>query len=233
MTDWDNETIAETLLGTRYGWLVVLGGFVIVGTAGNVSTGAIDELETIAAIAREHEVWFHVDGAYGAPAACLPEAPKALESIALADSVALDPHKWLYAPIEAACTLVRDPEALRKRIEWYEAELARHGLDVLGRHGWLGRRDRLLLMLSDGAGRVAAQPARGLDEAGLRGALSAVGSASAPPRADLDHGPVACVARAEIRDVEGEVVAILRADWQVGLQTPTPANPLPETGKSG
>ena len=42
-----------------------------------------------------------------------------------------------------------------------------------------------------------------------------------------------CVARAEIRDVEGEVVAILRADWQVGLQTPTPANPLPETGKSG
>jgi aromatic-L-amino-acid decarboxylase len=85
----------------------------IVGTAGNVSTGAIDELETIAAIAREHEIWFHVDGAYGAPAACLPEAPKALESIALADSVALDPHKWLYAPIEAACTLVRDPEALR------------------------------------------------------------------------------------------------------------------------
>jgi acyl-coenzyme A thioesterase PaaI-like protein len=66
-----------------------------------------------------------------------------------------------------------------------------------------------------------------------RGRLVAVGSASAPPRADLDHGPVACVARAEIRDVEGEVVAILRADWQVGLQTPTPANPLPETGKSG
>lgn len=64
-----------------------------------------------------------------------------------------------------------------------------------------------------------------------RGRLVAVGSASAPPRDDLDHGPVACVARAEIRDMEGEVVAILRADWQVGLREPAPANPLPEKGE--
>jgi glutamate/tyrosine decarboxylase-like PLP-dependent enzyme len=87
--------------------------FLIVGTAGNVSTGAIDPLAEIAAIAAREKLWFHVDGAYGAPAACLPEAPAALKALALADSVALDPHKWLYAPIEAACTLTRDPEALR------------------------------------------------------------------------------------------------------------------------
>ena len=88
--------------------------FLVVGTAGNVSTGAIDPLAEIAAIARDQGLWFHVDGAYGAPAACLPEAPEPLRALALADSVALDPHKWLYAPIEAACTLVRDREALQR-----------------------------------------------------------------------------------------------------------------------
>ena len=87
--------------------------FLLIGTAGNVSTGAVDALDELAAIAREHELWFHVDGAYGAPAACLPEAPAALRALAQADSLALDPHKWLYAPIEVACTLVRNPDALR------------------------------------------------------------------------------------------------------------------------
>jgi glutamate/tyrosine decarboxylase-like PLP-dependent enzyme len=87
--------------------------FMVVGTAGNVSTGAIDPLAEIAAIAGDERLWFHVDGAYGAPAACLPEASESLKALAHADSVALDPHKWLYTPIEAACTLVRDPDALR------------------------------------------------------------------------------------------------------------------------
>lgn len=88
--------------------------FLIVGTAGNVSTGAVDPLTELAAIARDFDLWFHVDGAYGAPAACLPEAPESLKALATADSLALDPHKWLYVPIEAACTLVRDPAALRQ-----------------------------------------------------------------------------------------------------------------------
>ena len=87
--------------------------FLLIGTAGNVSTGAVDALDELAVIAREHGLWFHVDGAYGAPAACLPEAPAVLRALADADSLALDPHKWLYAPIEVACTLVRDPDALR------------------------------------------------------------------------------------------------------------------------
>jgi glutamate/tyrosine decarboxylase-like PLP-dependent enzyme len=81
---------------------------IVVGTAGSVSTGAIDPLSEIAALCRAESLWFHVDGAYGAPAAMLKDAPAELRAIALADSVAVDPHKWLYSPLEAGCALVRD-----------------------------------------------------------------------------------------------------------------------------
>ena len=86
--------------------------FLVVGAAGTVSTGAIDPLPEIAAICRKHDLWFHVDGAYGAPAAVLPDASTALLGLREADSIALDPHKWLYSPLEAGCALVRDPNHL-------------------------------------------------------------------------------------------------------------------------
>ena len=86
--------------------------FMVAGTAGSTGTGAIDPLPAIAEVARRENLWFHVDGAYGAPAAALPEAPAELKALSLADSLALDPHKWLYSPLEAACTLVRNPESL-------------------------------------------------------------------------------------------------------------------------
>ena len=86
--------------------------FFVAGTAGSVSLGVIDPLPAIAALCRERGLWFHVDGAYGAFAAALPDAPADLRGIADADSVAADPHKWLYAPLEAGCALVRRPEAL-------------------------------------------------------------------------------------------------------------------------
>jgi aromatic-L-amino-acid decarboxylase len=86
--------------------------FIVIGAAGTVSTGAIDPLGSIAEVCRRHNVWFHVDGAYGAPAAVLPDASPDLKALALADSVAVDPHKWLYAPLEAGCALVRDPQHL-------------------------------------------------------------------------------------------------------------------------
>ncbi len=86
--------------------------FMVIGTAGTVSTGAVDPLLEIAAIAREHNLWFHVDGAYGGFAAVAPNAPADLRGIGLADSVAVDPHKWLYAPLDAGCALVRDRNAL-------------------------------------------------------------------------------------------------------------------------
>jgi aromatic-L-amino-acid decarboxylase len=85
----------------------------VVGAAGTVSTGAIDPLRDLAAVCREHGLWFHVDGAYGAPAAMLSDAPDDLRALSLADSLAVDPHKWLYAPLEAGCVLVRDAQRLR------------------------------------------------------------------------------------------------------------------------
>jgi glutamate/tyrosine decarboxylase-like PLP-dependent enzyme len=92
---------------------------IVVGTAGSVSTGAIDPLGEIADIAAEHGLWFHVDGAYGAPAAVLPEASPDLRALERADSIAIDPHKWLYAPLEAGCTLVRDATALRDTFSYH------------------------------------------------------------------------------------------------------------------
>jgi glutamate/tyrosine decarboxylase-like PLP-dependent enzyme len=91
----------------------------VVGTAGSVSTGAIDPLRDIAALCKAHGIWFHVDGAYGGFAAALPDAPADLHALTLADSVAVDPHKWLYAPIEAGCALVRDPECLRAAFAYH------------------------------------------------------------------------------------------------------------------
>ena len=91
----------------------------VVGTAGTVSTGAVDPLPEIAAVCREHAVWFHVDGAYGGFAAAVPGAPADLAGIRLADSVAVDPHKWLYAPLEAGCALVRDAAQLRAAFAYH------------------------------------------------------------------------------------------------------------------
>lgn len=93
--------------------------FIVIGTAGSVSTGAVDNLPEIAKICREEEVWFHVDGAYGGFAAMLPEASPELRGLSEADSVAVDPHKWLYAPLEAGCALVRDPEKLREAFAYH------------------------------------------------------------------------------------------------------------------
>ncbi len=86
--------------------------FMVVGTAGDVSTGVVDDLATIAVFCIEHDVWFHVDGAYGGPAAILPELKDLFSGLEEADSIALDPHKWLYSPLEAGCTLVKNPKHL-------------------------------------------------------------------------------------------------------------------------
>lgn len=84
----------------------------VVATAGTVGTGAIDPLRSIANICYEFGAWMHVDGAYGAFAAAIKDPSPEFEALELADSVAVDPHKWLYAPLEAGCVLVRDARAL-------------------------------------------------------------------------------------------------------------------------
>jgi glutamate/tyrosine decarboxylase-like PLP-dependent enzyme len=93
--------------------------FLVVGTAGTVSTGAVDPLEDIAAVCRRQQAWFHVDGAYGAMAARVPGAPRSLRGLSEADSVAVDPHKWLYAPLEAGCALVRRPGDLLRTFSYH------------------------------------------------------------------------------------------------------------------
>jgi len=90
----------------------------VIGTAGSVGTGAVDPLRRLAEICRAHRLWFHIDGAYGAPAAALPEAPDDLHALALGDSIAVDPHKWLYAPLEAGCVLVREPHRLAETFRY-------------------------------------------------------------------------------------------------------------------
>lgn len=83
----------------------------VVATAGAIVSGAIDPLKEIAAIACGEDIWMHVDGAYGVPAALA--APEKFDGLALADSLSLDAHKWLYQPIDCGCLLYRDAQAAR------------------------------------------------------------------------------------------------------------------------
>jgi len=84
----------------------------VVGSAGTTATGSIDPLDEIVAVCREFGLWMHVDGAYGALASlAIPEAFRGLEG---ADSVSLDPHKWLYQPTGCGCLLYREPEMARR-----------------------------------------------------------------------------------------------------------------------
>jgi aromatic-L-amino-acid/L-tryptophan decarboxylase len=85
----------------------------VVASAGTVNTGVIDPLAEIGALCAERGVWFHVDGAYGAPAVLDPRYAAELAGMAAADSVAVDAHKWLNVPYEAGAVLVRDEERLR------------------------------------------------------------------------------------------------------------------------
>jgi glutamate/tyrosine decarboxylase-like PLP-dependent enzyme len=84
----------------------------ICGNAGATNTGAIDPLGELAALARDEGVWLHVDGAYGGFARLVPETHDSFRGIEEADSVTLDPHKWLFQPYEAGCLLVRDTHHL-------------------------------------------------------------------------------------------------------------------------
>jgi aromatic-L-amino-acid decarboxylase len=84
----------------------------IVGSAGTVATGSIDPLVELAQIARECGAWFHVDGAYGALASIAQ--PEEFAGLNAADSVSLDPHKWLYQPVDCGCLLYRDATAARR-----------------------------------------------------------------------------------------------------------------------
>ena len=94
----------------------------VVASAGTVNTGAIDPLREIAEIAHAHGSWLHVDGAYGALASIA--APEKFDGMALADSLSLDPHKWLYQPLDCGCLLYRDLDIARQTFK-YTGDYAR------------------------------------------------------------------------------------------------------------
>lgn len=87
--------------------------FLVVGTAGTVNTGAIDDLTALAALCREKDLWFHVDGAFGALCVLSPELKPLIKGIEAAQSIALDFHKWLHVPYDAGFFLCRDADAHR------------------------------------------------------------------------------------------------------------------------
>ena len=103
--------------------------FCIVASAGTVNTGAVDPLKEIAAVAREYDLWFHVDGAYGAPAVLDSHRKHLFCGLDQADSVSLDPHKWLYVPVDAGCLLFRDEATVKAAFNTEDADYIKvHGL---------------------------------------------------------------------------------------------------------
>jgi aromatic-L-amino-acid/L-tryptophan decarboxylase len=98
--------------------------FCVVGNAGTVDTGAVDPLREIREVANRFQLWMHVDGSYGAFAILADSARKLFAGMEQADSIALDPHKWLYLPVDVGCVIYRDPEAARATFA-HEAEYTR------------------------------------------------------------------------------------------------------------
>ena len=85
--------------------------FCVVGNVGTVNTGAIDPLDEIIAVCRQFNLWFHIDGAFGALTKLVPEYSERLKGIEVADSIAFDLHKWMYMPYEIGCVLIKNAEA--------------------------------------------------------------------------------------------------------------------------
>jgi len=104
--------------------------FCVVASAGTTNTGAVDPLERISGICRANDMWLHVDGAYGAAAALTARGRAALRGLEHADSIALDPHKWLFQPFEIGCVLVRDMRQLRQAFAVHPEDNADYLADV-------------------------------------------------------------------------------------------------------
>ena len=117
-----NAIVADRKAGRR--------PFCVVASAGTTNTGAVDPLEEISAFCKANDVWLHVDGAYGAAAALTANGRAAMRGLHLADSIALDPHKWLFQPFEIGCVLVRDMRHLRQAFAVHPEDNASYLADV-------------------------------------------------------------------------------------------------------
>jgi aromatic-L-amino-acid decarboxylase len=108
--------------------------FCIVGAAGTTNTGAIDDLNALADICKEENLWFHVDGAFGSWATISPEVKPLVKGIERADSMAFDLHKWMYMPYEVGCILIREEENHRNSFSLTPSYLV-HGTGGQGMTG--------------------------------------------------------------------------------------------------
>lgn len=114
--------------------------FVIIGTAGSTNVGVVDDLEGIGLVAKKYDLWYHVDGAYGAAALCAPSRRHLFKGIEMSDSFIVDPHKWLFAPFDSCALLYKDPriaraahtqhaeylDALQTKDQWNPSDYAHH-----------------------------------------------------------------------------------------------------------
>ncbi|HWA15531.1 MAG TPA: pyridoxal-dependent decarboxylase, partial [Gemmatimonadales bacterium] len=111
--------------------------FCVLGNAGTVNTGAFDDLTALAEICRSEDLWFHVDGAFGALAAIAPDLAPLTRGMELADSLAFDLHKWMYVPYEVGCALVRDKAAHKEAFDVNPTYLARATRGIAAGDDWL------------------------------------------------------------------------------------------------
>jgi len=152
----------------------------IVASAGTTNTGACDPLPEVAALCKANGLWMHVDGAYGAPAALTPKGRAYLAGMELADSLVLDPHKWLFQPYDCGCVLVRHAGALERAFtmnpEYLKDVMGQdEEVDFFNRSLELSRRTRALKMWmtfkTHGVARIASAIERGIELAEIAQAL--------------------------------------------------------------
>lgn len=149
----------------------------VVATAGTTNTGVIDPLDEIASICQENRMWFHVDGAYGAPAAMCESERVKFKGLERADSLAVDPHKWLFQPYDVGCTLVTrrgaleraytmTPEYLRD-VQGSSDDIHGQEVDMRNRSLELSRRSRAIkiwmTMRTHGMNRIKTAISRGIE----------------------------------------------------------------------
>ena len=144
---------------------------VLVGNAGTVNTGAIDPLDEMSDFCRRESLWFHVDGAYGAMAALHPEFRPLFAGMDRADSIAADPHKWLYVPYEAGATLVREGGRLAAAFRKFPEYLASDPESPFPGPAWFAERGVEL-----SRGFKALKVWMGLKTHGRRGYAEAIGN---------------------------------------------------------
>lgn len=167
--EYDLDALADAIAADRAAGLRPV---MIVGNAGTTNTGAVDPLPGLAALAKANDLWLHIDGAYGAPAALTPQGARLLAGMELADSLVLDPHKWLFQPYDCGVVFVRHPGALERAFAMSPEYLkdvmgGEDEVDLFNRSLELSRKTRALKLWltfkTHGAVKIAAAVQAGLD----------------------------------------------------------------------